>query len=54
MTDQYIYSQPVYGQEIHYQQGINSIFYLIKKAFQSPDIFIRHLFQLNQVISNHF
>ena len=27
-----------------YQQGINSIFYLIKKAFQSPDIFIRHLF----------
>ena len=24
MTDQYIYSQPVYGQEIHYQQGINS------------------------------
>ena len=27
-----------------YQKGINSIFYLIKKAFQSPDIFIRHLF----------
>ena len=27
-----------------YQKGINSIAYLIKKAFQSPDIFIRHLF----------
>ena len=27
-----------------YQQGINSIFYLIQKAFQSSDIFIRHLY----------
>ena len=27
-----------------YQKGINSIAYLIKKGFQSPDIFIRHLF----------
>ena len=26
-----------------YQQGINSLFYLNKKAFQSSDIFLRHL-----------
>ena len=30
-----------------YQQGINSIFYLIQKAFQSSDIFIRHLYSYN-------
>ena len=29
-----------------YQQGINSIFYLFKKAFQSPESFIRHIFSL--------
>jgi hypothetical protein len=30
-----------------FQIGINSIFYLFKKAFQSPDIFIRHLYSYN-------
>ena len=30
-----------------FQKGINSIFYLFKKAFQSPDIFIRHLYSYN-------
>ena len=27
-----------------YQKGINSIYYLFNKAFQSPDSFIRHIF----------
>jgi len=27
-----------------YQQGINSIEYLVRKAFQSPETFIKHLF----------
>lgn len=30
-----------------YQKGINAIFYLIQKAFQSSDIFIRHLYSYN-------
>ena len=30
-----------------YQQGINSIVYLMKKVFQSPEIFIKHLFSFH-------
>ena len=34
-----------------YKQGINSIAHLIRKAFQSPDIFIRHLYSYKLSIS---
>ena len=34
-----------------YQQGINSIELLIRKAFQSPETFINHLFSYRQYIS---
>lgn len=30
-----------------YQQGINSILYLFKKAFQNPESFIKHIFSYN-------